>query len=425
LNAAGELTAPALPTQAAPGVLRDRILHVTLFVTILSSPVVFIEPAPYEALAPVLALAAVIAGVSFDRRLLPLFVLVLIWSAGGAASLIPVVFDSRSLNYAAVSFYLQMTAVLFACFFADDTLRRLETLRRAYLIAAVFAAVLGILGYFHVFGAELLTDNDRARATFKDPNVFGPFLILPLLLVIERVLQRGLRLRDLVPSGIMLIALFLSFSRGAWGHFIGSALLMLLLMLITSRSDRFRARIITFAVAAAVVLALLIAVLLSFNAVDKVFEIRAELTQSYDVGHSGRFARQLQGLLQMFDFWNGVGPKRFWLHFGQDPHNVYLNGFYSYGWLGGLAQLALVLLTLVFGFRAVLITTPWQPTFIAVYATYAGVAAEGAIIDTDHWRHYFLLLGLIWGMIAATLRARQAALQPPHLPTLAPGGFRA
>jgi hypothetical protein len=26
---------------------------------------------------------------------------------------------------------------------------------------------------------------------------------------------------------------------------------------------------------------------------------------------------------------------------------------------------------------------------------------ESAIIDTDHWRHWFLLVGLIWGVSAA------------------------
>ncbi len=33
---------------------------------------------------------------------------------------------------------------------------------------------------------------------------------------------------------------------------------------------------------------------------------------------------------------------------------------------------------------------------------------EGFIVDTDHWRHFFLLLGLIWGLTAATIN-----LPPP------------
>ena len=37
-----------------------------------------------------------------------------------------------------------------------------------------------------------------------------------------------------------------------------------------------------------------------------------------------------------------------------------------------------------------------------IYAAYLGTAAESTIIDTDHWRHAFLLLGVLWGLIVAT-----------------------
>ena len=48
-----------------------------------------------------------------------------------------------------------------------------------------------------------------------------------------------------------------------------------------------------------------------------------------------------------------------------------------------------------------------RPIYLAVYSAFIGVTAESAIIDTDHWRHYFLLLGLLWGlMIAAGRYAR-------------------
>jgi hypothetical protein len=29
---------------------------------------------------------------------------------------------------------------------------------------------------------------------------------------------------------------------------------------------------------------------------------------------------------------------------------------------------------------------------------------QGAIIDTDHWRHFYLLLGLVWGCIGLEYR---------------------
>ena len=75
-------------------------------------------------------------------------------------------------------------------------------------------------------------------------------------------------------------------------------------------------------------------------------------------------------------------------------------------------ELALVIITLVTGFRTVFVATPWQPYFIAVMSTYAGVAIEGLVIDTDHWRHYYLLLGLVWGFAIATMNYRRRVSSP-------------
>ena len=44
----------------------------------------------------------------------------------------------------------------------------------------VLAAAVGILGYFNIAGLGplfTLYDNVRATGPFKDPNVFGPFLV--------------------------------------------------------------------------------------------------------------------------------------------------------------------------------------------------------------------------------------------------------
>jgi hypothetical protein len=79
-----------------------------------------------------------------------------------------------------------------------------------------------------------------------------------------------------------------------------------------------------------------------------------------------------------------------------------------------VSYLALVIITLVIGFRTVFVATPLQPYFIAVMSTYTGVAVEGLVIDTDHWRHYYLLLGLVWGFSIATMnyQRRLAAAAP-------------
>jgi hypothetical protein len=38
------------------------------------------------------------------------------------------------------------------------------------------------------------------------------------------------------------------------------------------------------------------------------------------------------------------------------------------------------------------------------------VIGESVIIDIDHWRHYFLILGVLWGLMAAS--ARYVSVRP-------------
>ena len=382
---------------------RARAVRAVLFATIFSSPFVLTEPSIYEAAVLILALTAIACGLAVDRKLLPLIVLLLLWSASGAAALTQVLQHSDALIYFLVSLYLQITAVLFACLVATDTMSRLGAVRTAYIWAAVLASLLGILGYFQVLPfSEILLENGRARATFKDPNVFGPFLILPLLLLVQQVLHLGARPRYIVAFVIILIGLFLSFSRGAWAHFVGSATLMLWLMFIAAPSLRARARIVTFALLASFAVLSLLAVLLSLDAVSSMFTERASLAQSYDVGESGRFGKQWASLDVILTHPNGLGPEQFGRQFGQAPHNVYINAFVAYGWVGGIALVTLTALTLVYGFQALFIRSPWQTYLIALYSTYVGLMAESFVIDTDHWRHMFLVLGLVWGLVAAT-----------------------
>jgi hypothetical protein len=151
-------------------------------------------------------------------------------------------------------------------------------------------------------------------------------------------------------------------------------------------------------------LAALLAILLSFESIGDMFRERAQLIQSYDVGEGGRFRLQELALSAVLSFPNGMGPLEFARVHGLQQHNVYLQAFLVYGWVGAMAYLLLIFSTLWAGFRTALMRTPWQPYAIAAFATFIGEVAEGFVIDSDHWRHYFLLLGMIWGLTAATFR---------------------
>jgi O-antigen ligase len=164
-----------------------------------------------------------------------------------------------------------------------------------------------------------------------------------------------------------------------------------------------RRRIVGFAIAAAIGTALLVIALSSIDSVREMLLLRAKAEQPYDVGPNGRFALQRIAIGVILDHPNGMGPAQFGIVYGGQQHNVYMQCFLVYGWLGGATYLAIVALTFMIGFRAMLSPTPWQPYLIAAYAGFVGETVEGMIVDTDHWRHFFLMVGLVWGLSVATI----------------------
>lgn len=384
----------------------ERLINPLLFLAIAVSSIVLIEPAPYEGVLALLALICVAGGVTFDRKQVPLIALLALWNLGGLLSLTQVSHDRDAITFVAVSAYLAVSAILFAALFAHDTMRRLEISRTAYVIAALAATAYGI--FVFASGSDVAQFAGRVRGTFKDPNVYGPFLILPLLMLGADLFQRGFNLWKLLAAGILLIGLLMSFSRGAWLNFAISAVVAGGLMFLTAPSPRVRFRLVAMGIVGLLMLSGLVAAALSVDTVGRMFEERAKVTQYYDVGDRGRFTTQAEALDLVLDHPNGVGPYQLRHHTGVDPHQVYINAFASYGWLGGSAYLALVLSTIAVGFRFALVRAPWGPYLIVAFATFFGTAVEGLVIDTDHWRHFYLLLGMIWGLSIATRNALDA-----------------
>jgi hypothetical protein len=402
---AANIAPPGLAAVLHVGSFRERLLLTVLFMAVLASSVAFIEPSPHDVLMALLAIVALAAGIRLERALALPFLLLLIWNFAGMLALMHVPGEQKAIQYTATSVYLAIAALLFACIFVQNTMVRLAAMRTGYVTTAVIATFIGATGYFNLFGTGyLFAPLGRALGAFKDPNVFGPFLIWPALFLLYRMIARGVRFSDAVIAGIILFGLLLSFSRGAWFHFAVSCVVMVALAFVTATNVRSRARVLAVSAMAIAALSLLFLFLLSFDAIQDMFEARAHLIQSYDVGQGGRFRLQEIALAAVLNFPYGMGPFEFARVHGLQQHNMYLQAFLVYGWLGAIAYILLLLSTTAIGLRNSLSPTPWQPYLITATAAFVGAMAEGLVIDTDHWRHFYLLLGMIWGLAAATLR---------------------
>ncbi|MHB2169659.1 O-antigen ligase family protein [Alsobacter sp. R-9] len=393
-----------------------------LFALTGSSFVAFIEPSPYEGMFVLCALAFMATGLRMVREAVLIVALLMAYNVGGLFSLLPFFDEQKSVMFVAISFYLSVTAVFFVLIMQEDTAGRLRALELGSIVAAVLASITAIIGFFDIAGlGPMLTryEGSRATGTFKDPNVLGPFLVLPAIFLVNRLLTGTTRRFLLAMSvlGLVAVGLLLTFSRGAWGVFAAAVLLTVGLNFLVSRTHRLRVRIVFFTGLGLAAMAVAVTIALSFEKVSEMLETRASLVQSYDTGETGRFGLQKRSIPLLLEEPNGFGPLQFSRVMGHDPHNVYINGFASYGWLGGFAYLALIAATLFVGWRGVFQKTPWQPWFIPVWASLFPQIVQGLQIDSDHWRHFWLMFGLTWGLAIANerwLRRRsQAAARIP------------
>jgi hypothetical protein len=342
---------------------------------------------------------------SLRGALMPLALMLIVLDLGYAIAVLQVAGEPKTVTWVGVSIFLAVTAVFYAAVVSTNTQARLDYLLRGYLVAALVAALAGSAAYFRLLGglSDVFLLYGRARGTFNDPNVLGAFLVLPATLLFQRVLLGGRPV--VIRSGallLLLLALLLTFSRAAWGQFALAGAIVTGLSLATAQTPASRWRIVSIAVAGAAMGAVLLVVLLSIDQIGDLFATRATLDQTYDVGHFGRFGRYVLGAELGLERPFGVGPLQFYKFFGEDPHNSYLNAFMSGGWLAGFAYLTITAVTLTSATRFLRADTPWRATYQVIYAAYVGVAVESAIIDIDHWRHYFLILGALWGLMAAT-----------------------
>src|SRR6201988_5086661 len=170
---------------AAPGML--SLPRALVWLVGASCAIVFIEPSPYE-IATLLATVVFFAtGMRMRLVFMPLLLLLFLLNVGYTIAAIPAMDRPNVANWVATSWYMAVTVVFFAMALSEDTQARLDMLRRGLIVGAGVASLAGIAVYLNLVpgGRHLLTLYDRARGTFKAPNVYAPFLILPALFVLQ------------------------------------------------------------------------------------------------------------------------------------------------------------------------------------------------------------------------------------------------
>lgn len=394
--------------------------NMALGLSVLLGGFVFREPAPYELYLAALIVAWVICGLQLPRTLATPLALLALFCIGGALSITQATAIDDEPVYVAVTAFLALSSVFFAAVIARRP-ERLRLIANAWILAAALTTALGILGYVGLTPDGLFTRYGRAAGGFEDPNVFGPFLILPYGVLIHRALAGPARVAFVSTALALLLAagILLSFSRGAWALAAFVTLGVIALLVVTEPSFGRKARYLLATGVLGGLGILVLAGLASLEGVGDLLGDRARLFQDYDAGEGGRFDRQLVGIRLALDHPFGIGALEFGKLYGEDPHNIWIKALMAYGWIGFLAFLALTLATLACAFPLIFKRTPLQPLVQVTYVAYLGHMLAATVIDVDHWRHVFLIIGMLWGMIAAQPSCgRRTRTRPSSYPEL-------
>jgi len=298
--------------------------------------------------------------------------------------------------YLAVSLFMLVSWLFIVGVLTRHEERGLKAVMLAFTTGGVVSALLAMLSYFNLAPlGEWVLFYDRIKGFFKDPNVFGPYLVIVAVYALHQLLLKGALWRRavwLLSCVISSVGVLLCYSRAAWLNYAVTLFLFFALNAF-ARKGSLRRNLI-YLVVFAVVVGGIVAYAMTIPQVSEVLAYRTEM-QSYDADRFATFSAALRiGLNNPL----GVGPAQSFLMLDYATHNVYLRVFSENGIIGFLSFVSFALLTLV---RSALLSqkagnSVQRSLFALVASALVGTLLNSFTIDTLHWRHFWLLLAVGW-----------------------------
>lgn len=366
--------------------------------------VVIIEPAPSDLFFVLCFGVFLFAGkLAVARILWPFFLALLVFFFSNMVSALAWKSASFGAQYLAITAYMLLIPLMMAHYALRFGTQMVDRFYKAFFIAATISAVIGTLAVLHLAPGPITLyfrsdDGLRLSPLFKDPNVFGPFMTTAGTLMIGYFMRGSVehKTRGLMLALFVLLAMFLTFSRGAWLGTAVSASVFFVLMLFFSRERRSFASFALFSSIGTLGVLGAGAFMLSKLNLTGFLAHRFAL-QSYD---DHRFSNWGNAFKVIAEKPFGVGPGHYVgrTHFAQSDfglatHNVYLKVAVENGWLGFIAFFLAIGLLVFQLLRRAKGHDDRQPLRIAIVAAILGQFANSVVVDSLHWRHLFVLIG--------------------------------
>jgi hypothetical protein len=351
------------------------------------------EPAPADVVFAVMIAVGLVTGRVNLRRVAPgAALLVGAFLAFNLISAVNVSDAGRAAAFLAVTVYVAVFGLWLACHVTSRQIA--HRIARYYVATAVVSALVSTLALIVPFpGHDLFTRIGRAEGLFKDPNVFGPFLVPPALILMEEIIAPrlfpGRRSTKLLAFLVLTLGVLFSYSRAAWLNLVLGVVLVLVVVGFRRGGGARTARALGVVLAATAAMSAAVV----FTGSMGFLEQRAKL-QSYD---NGRFGAQSESIEWAVRYPFGIGPGQFEKQAGISAHSVYARTLAEEGLPGFVTMLVLMLATLgSAGRNALLGRDTYGIGSAALLGAWSGIVVNGVFVDTLHWRHLWLVAALIW-----------------------------
>lgn len=358
-----------------------------------------IEPAPVDGLSMLLLLLGLLYGKLSPKALADSGALHLTLGTFIALNFVALAAAQElgySVRYLVISLYLIGLAYFIKMY--ATSFRTMRVLLLGYLASALLSIGLIASDYLGLVPPETFVVQDRAMGFFKDANVHGPFLILMVVFLVDEIVRPQMLPRftlfKIVAALLLIGGVFLSFSRAAWANLIIALGIYLVLNFRLWLQPRRLLTLIAFVVLGTLSLVVLVTQL---GLLEFLFW-RATPMQSYD---TDRFAIQMAGINAGADHPFGVGPGMWF-----DAHSLYVRTFAEYGILGFVSFFTCMGILFFQTLRSAIQETekPYGLSAKVMVSCLAGLLFNGFVIDTIHWRHFWVIVGLAWVVAVAQRR---------------------
>lgn len=402
---------PAAPALPVSSVKAGGLFRTLLGLAFAISFFVMVEPAPVDGMMIGLFACGVMFGM-VQLRTLPVLPVALLsgLALANLASMVGADNSARATFYAFVTFYMMISWALIVGAVNHYGESVLKPVFLGYAFAVMVTVIPAAASYFHVIGFQyVLLKFGRPKGFFKDPNVYGPYLVFIAVLAITGCLPVKSRLVQIFVAIVAAVGVIFSYSRAAWINYaLALAVFAVFDHLLPCRAADGRSSSLPMLVTVGVLAVTSLGALSQVPAVKTMLAARLGEGGMHDYDKI-RFQTQRMAVAAAIEHPLGIGPGQSEATYTYATHSAYMRILGENGLFGLFCFVSFLFATMV---QAIVQISKaqsryWRSIYLVAAACICGHLINSGVVDTVHWRHAWFLLALPW--VSNTVVAAQRA----------------